>query len=112
MEKSMLETKRDFQKAAQISVHLYFTMVTLAGSTCGLCLTLGKESIYWKRRKVPEPHLVIYDKSYRCAQLQVSLTLSWRRPLSYRNQSIDLQSKSMDWFLYDNDLMKELKQKW
>ena len=29
------------------------------------------------------------------------LTLSWRRPLSYRNQSIDLQSKSMDWFLYD-----------
>lgn len=46
MEKSMLETKRDFQKAAQISVHLYFTMVTLAGSTCGLCLTLGKESIY------------------------------------------------------------------
>ena len=30
------------------------------------------------------------------------LTLSWRRPLSYRNQSIDLQSKSMDWFLYDN----------
>ena len=30
------------------------------------------------------------------------VTLSWRRPLSYRNQSIDLQSKSMDWFLYDN----------
>ena len=23
-------------------------------------------------------------------------------PLSYRNQSIDLLSKSMDWFLYDN----------
>ena len=29
-------------------------------------------------------------------------TLSWRRPLAYRNQSIDLLSKSMDWFLYDN----------
>ena len=26
------------------------------------------------------------------------------RPLSYRNQSIDLQIKSMDWFLYDNGL--------
>ena len=25
-------------------------------------------------------------------------------PLSYRNQSIDLQSKSMGWFLYDRDL--------
>ena len=30
------------------------------------------------------------------------LTLSWRRPLSYRSQPIDLRSKSMDWFLHDN----------
>ena len=30
------------------------------------------------------------------------LTLSWWRPLSYRNQSIDLLRKSVDWFLYDN----------
>ena len=30
------------------------------------------------------------------------LTLSWRRPLLCRNQSIDLLCKSMDWFLYDN----------
>ena len=29
------------------------------------------------------------------------LTLSWPRSLLYRNQSIDLQRKSMDWFLYD-----------
>ena len=35
------------------------------------------------------------------------LTLSWRRPLSYRNQSIDLLCKSMDWFLYDNGLRHE-----
>ena len=27
--------------------------------------------------------------------------------LSYRNQSIDLQSKSFDWFLYDNGLRHE-----
>ena len=33
--------------------------------------------------------------------------LSWRRALSYRNQSNDLQSKSMDWFLYDNNLRHE-----
>ena len=37
----------------------------------------------------------------------IFLTLSWRRPLSYRNQSIDLQSKSVDWFLYDNGLRHE-----
>ena len=37
------------------------------------------------------------------------LTLSWRRPLSYRNLSIDLLCKSMDRFLYDNgSVMKEL----
>ena len=35
------------------------------------------------------------------------LTLSWRRPLLYRNQSIDLRSKSLDWFLYVNGLRYE-----
>ena len=36
--------------------------------------------------------------------LKLLLTLSWRRSLSYRNQSIDLLYKSMDWFPYDRDL--------
>ena len=35
------------------------------------------------------------------------LTLSWRRPLSYRNQFIDLLCKSVDWLLYDNGLRHE-----
>ena len=35
------------------------------------------------------------------------LTLSWRRPTWYRNQSIDLLCKLMDWFLYDNSLHHE-----
>ena len=38
---------------------------------------------------------------------KAGLNLSWRRLLSYRNQSIDLPSKSMDWFLYDNELRHE-----
>ena len=33
-------------------------------------------------------------------QLWGDLTLSWRRPLSYRNQCTDFLRKSMDWFLY------------
>ena len=42
-------------------------------------------------------------------ELHISLTLWWRRLLSYRNQSIDLDSKSMDWFLYDKaSVMKKL----
>ena len=37
-------------------------------------------------------------------------TFSWRRPLSYRNQSIDLFRKSIDWFLMITaSVMKELK---
>ena len=37
----------------------------------------------------------------------LALTLSWWRSLSYRNQSIDLLCKSMNWFLYDRDLRLE-----
>ena len=44
---------------------------------------------------------------FGCIFYQMYLTLSWRRPLSYRNQSIDLLRKSMDWFLYDNGLRHE-----
>ena len=35
------------------------------------------------------------------------LTLSWWRPLPYRNQSTDLLRKSMDWLLYDNGVRHE-----
>ena len=42
-----------------------------------------------------------------CCNQFLALTLSWRRSLSYRSQSIDLQSKSMDWFLYYSDLRHE-----
>ena len=35
------------------------------------------------------------------------LTLLWRRPLSCRNQPIDLWSKSMEWSLYNNGLRHE-----
>ena len=35
------------------------------------------------------------------------LTRSWRSPLSYKNQTIDLGSKSIGWFLYDNGLRHE-----
>ena len=35
------------------------------------------------------------------------LTLSWWGSLSYRNQSTDLWSKSIDWFLYDRGLRHE-----
>ena len=40
-------------------------------------------------------------------KLYLHLTLSWRWALSYSKQSIDLRSKLMGWFLYDNGLRHE-----
>ena len=37
----------------------------------------------------------------------ISLTPSWRTSLLYKNQSIGLLCKSMDWFLYDRDVCHE-----
>ena len=47
---------------------------------------------------------MLQSKSNCC---KLVLTHSWRRSLSYRNQPIDLQSKSMDWLLYYGDLRHE-----
>ena len=93
-----------------------------------------KEDVIWRHHlTTPQQRLQIfikYSKCFRGAIVDIStfksefrnsyflwqfhsnncsysLTLSWRRPLSHRNQSIDLQSKSMDWFLYDNGLRHE-----
>ena len=49
----------------------------------------------------------INSASYKPISLKAFLILSCRRFLSYRNQSIDLGSKSMYWFLYDMDLRHE-----
>ena len=48
-----------------------------------------------------------YFKTHLLKRLYCILSLSWRRSLSYRNQSIDLLRKSVDWFLYDNGLHHE-----
>ena len=52
-------------------------------------------------------HLFLLFICYPNWMLTSDLTLSWRRPISYRNQSIDLLCKSMDWFLYDIGLRHE-----
>ena len=52
-------------------------------------------------------HALLHRQVHRQKLWTEVLTLSWQRPLSYRNQSMDLLRKSMDWFLYDNDLRHE-----
>ena len=48
-----------------------------------------------------------WKNKHGCVLYNQSLTISWRRSLSYKNQSIDLVSKSMDLFLYDRNLRHE-----
>ena len=71
----------------------------------------------WKFRLLKSKYE--YDSKYKIQNFDTQkwkkkknvLTFSWRIPLSCRNQSIDLQSKSMDWFLHDNGLRHE-RVKW
>ena len=49
-----------------------------------------------------------YSVFQRAYTAKVCLILSWRRFLSYRNQSIYLLCESMDWFLYDIDLRRKI----
>ena len=43
----------------------------------------------------------------RCMLMKSVLNLSWWTSLLYRNHSIDLQNKSVDWFLYYKNLRHE-----
>ena len=54
--------------------------------------------------------LILLNHTY--VQRRSHLTLSWRGPLSYRNQSIDLQSKANQWtgfYMITASVIKELK---
>ena len=52
--------------------------------------------------------MVEKEKQYSISKKKNSLTLSWWWSPSYRKQSIDFQSKPVDWFLYDRDLRHEI----
>ena len=48
------------------------------------------------------------DRVYSNVQInKCASTVSWRRALSYRNQSIDLLPKLMNWLLYNKTLRHE-----
>ena len=74
-------------------------------------LAYSTERVFiWSDLIIKNNSLLLSDK-YAAQGLflkMLALTLSWRRPLSYRNQSTDLPPKSMDWFLYDNGLHHEI----
>ena len=76
-----------------VAIHIFFVQT-------------AKILIFWFFIKVEHIGFSVRHTLFYVLSLYL-LTLSWRRPLLYRNQSIDVQSKSMDWFLYDNGLRHE-----
>ena len=63
--------------------------------------------LMWRTRYARDMHMLYNIIRKPRNALNFYLTLLWWRSLSYRNQSIDLESKSMDWFLPDRDLLHE-----
>ena len=64
---------------------------------------LCSEFDLWKIQREQEFYLIMVT----IFEHALNLTLSRRRPIPYRNQSIDLICKSMDWFLYGIGLRHE-----
>ena len=67
---------------------------------CGKSLA----NIFYKYRSCRPEAFCKNDIGY----ISTGLTLSCRRSISYRNQSIDLFCKSINWFLYDMDLRHKI----
>ena len=95
----------------------YREMKNITLNKCELLFSSGitdtnfKHTLWWTLEKKSLTHfmsLVSFSTSWKHQKnSNIILTLSRRRPLSYRNQSIDYLRKSVDWFLYDNDLRLE-----
>ena len=84
MTKSVTINQSDFH------VHCYWFYTVLA------------YQIYSIKFTVSEP--TTWLTTLHAKNIFLVLTLSWRKSLSYSNQSINLPCKSVDWFLYDRDL--------
>ena len=89
-----------------LSQNGYTPFKALASATNYIALfsKIPKHKVTWAKGSILVVPIVIFAW---WEDLTSPLTLSWWRLLSYRNQSIDLQSKSIDRFLYDNGLRHE-----
>ena len=69
----------------------------------------GKKSLIEKKTKARKANYALQHvkTDSRCMWMKSVLSLSWRRFLLYRYQSIDFRNKSMNWFLYGKNLRHE-----
>ena len=82
------------------------TLLIISNFNISIYLSVQNQLV-WSSRVTENSKMTLSSYSVEFTTWKIPLTLSWRGPLLYRNQSIDLQSKSMDWFLYDNGLRHE-----
>ena len=64
-------------------------------------------TLTWPKSSLKNAIKLGFFSTFILNHLTLVLTLSWRRPISCRNQSIHLHSKSMDRFQYDSGLRLE-----
>ena len=69
---------------------------------CKLLITFYKTQSQWANLEFRATFVDVFHE-----KTSFFLSLSWRRFQSYRNQSVDLQSKSLNWLLYDRDSRHE-----
>ena len=98
-----------FNKVARLQrLHHYsFHMIFLKFSRTLYIRTLYTTKIAFIRKNIFVCLFSVHNTISLSHHEHARLTLSWRGPLSYRNQSIYSLCKSMDWFLYDNGLRDE-----
>ena len=69
--------------------------------------------LYWDIQHSNSQLYLQSNMTENLLQPLINSFMTEQRLLSYRNQSIDLRSKSLDWFLYDNGLRHEkVKNDW
>ena len=102
------DIQKIFWKTIDFVKNLEMTQIAWGRGSCSLC---HYDAVRTKidMRFTPYISLLTYLGQMRTGKFAClfDLTLSWRRPLPYRDQSTDLQSISMDWFLYDNGVRHE-----
>ena len=80
----------------------YYLQTKFLEMVCKLLITFYKTQSQWANLEFRATFVDVFHE-----KTSFFLSLSWRRFLSYRNQSVDLQSKSLNWLLYDRDSRHE-----
>ena len=87
------------------------TLLLISNFNISIYLSVQNQLV-WSSRVTENSKMTLSSYSVEFTTWKIPLTLSWRGPLLYRNQSIDLQSKANQWtgfYMITVSVMKVLK---